>query len=152
MSKTAKQNTPIPISSILYDLKEYSKGQLDLLPQLPQHPRLSSPKKAQRGLHLKSTDKIAQGLERSGKAQKVSVPKKDRVSHPSYYTWLKSKCGIEVIDITRHLNFNIGNVIKYVLRSGHKQEEGMTNKEKQIEDLQKAIFYLNDEIKKLKTE
>lgn len=76
--------------------------------------------------------------------------KEDRVNHPSHYTWLKKKCGIEVIDITRHLNFNIGNVIKYVLRSGHKAEEGMSNKDKQIEDLQKAVFYLNDEIKRLK--
>lgn len=73
----------------------------------------------------------------------------DRINHPSHYTWIKEKCGIEVIDITRHLDFDLGNVIKYVLRAGHKQEEGFTNKEKQIEDLKKAIFYLNDEIKLL---
>ena len=70
----------------------------------------------------------------------------DRVNHPSYYTWLKELCGIEVIDITRHMNFNLGNVIKYVLRSGHKSEEGMSDEEKKIEDLKKAVFYLNDEI------
>lgn len=75
--------------------------------------------------------------------------KEERVLHPSHYTWLKDICGIEVIDITRHLNFNLGNVIKYVLRSGHKSEEGMSSRQKQIEDLQKAIFYLNDEIKRL---
>lgn len=73
----------------------------------------------------------------------------DRVNHPYYYTWLKDLCGIEVIDITRHMNFNIGNVIKYVLRAGHKSEEGMNSRQKQIEDLQKAIFYLNDEINRL---
>ena len=73
----------------------------------------------------------------------------DRVNHPYHYTWLKDICGIEVIDITRHMNFNIGNVIKYVLRAGHKSEEGMNSRQKQIEDLQKAIFYLNDEIKRL---
>ena len=43
----------------------------------------------------------------------------DRVNHPSHYTWLKDLCGIEVIDITRHMNFNLGNVIKYTLRAGH---------------------------------
>lgn len=75
---------------------------------------------------------------------------KDNVNHPSHYTWLKKLCGIEVLDITRHMNFNLGNAIKYILRSGHKQEKGMTNKQKQIEDLEKAVFYLNDEIKKLK--
>lgn len=73
----------------------------------------------------------------------------DRVNHPSHYTWLKDICGIEVIDITRHMNFNLGNVIKYILRAGHKSEEGMNSRQKQIEDLQKAIFYINDEIKRL---
>lgn len=75
--------------------------------------------------------------------------KEDRVNHPSHYTWLKKLCGIEVIDITRHMNFNLGNVIKYVLRSGHKSEKGMSDKQKRIEDLKKAAFYLNDEIKRL---
>lgn len=73
----------------------------------------------------------------------------DSVNHPSHYTWLKDKCGIEVLDITRHLDFNLGNVIKYVLRSGRKTENGMDNKSKQIEDLKKAVFYLNDEIEML---
>lgn len=71
----------------------------------------------------------------------------DKVNSPSHYTWLKDKCGIEVIDITRHLDFDLGNAIKYLLRSGHKQEEGMTDKEKQIEDLKKAVWYINDKIK-----
>lgn len=73
----------------------------------------------------------------------------DKVNHPSHYTWLKDLCGIEVIDITRHLDFNLGNSIKYILRSGHKKEEGYTDKQKTIEDLKKAIWYLNDEIKML---
>ena len=73
----------------------------------------------------------------------------DKVDHPSHYTWLKDLCGIEVIDITRHMDFNLGNSIKYILRSGHKKEEGYTDKQKTIEDLKKAIWYLNDEIKML---
>ena len=44
----------------------------------------------------------------------------DQVNHPSHYTWLKDKCGIEVIDITRHLDFDLGNAIKYILRAGKK--------------------------------
>lgn len=72
--------------------------------------------------------------------------RKERVDHPSHYTWLKDKCGIEVIDITRHLDFDTGNAIKYLLRAGHKSEEGYSNKEKTIEDLKKAIFYINDKI------
>lgn len=78
-----------------------------------------------------------------------AINKEERVSHPSHYTWLKEICGIEVIDITRHMNFNLGNAIKYIMRSGHKSEEGMSDNQKQIEDLQKAVFYLNDEIKRL---
>lgn len=76
----------------------------------------------------------------------------DKVNHPSHYTWLKDLCGIEVIDITRHMSFNLGNSIKYILRSGHKKEEGYTDKQKTIEDLKKAIWYLNDEINMLQKE
>lgn len=73
----------------------------------------------------------------------------DRVNHPQHYQWLKDICGIEVIDITRHMNFNLGNSIKYILRAGYKKEEGLSNEQKKIEDLKKAIFYLNDEIKRI---
>lgn len=76
----------------------------------------------------------------------------DKVNHPSHYTWLKDKCGIEVIDITRHMDFNLGNAIKYILRAGHKSEEGYTDNLKEIEDLKKAIWYINDKIKMLENE
>lgn len=74
----------------------------------------------------------------------------DNVNHPPHYTWLKEKCGIEVIDITRHMDFDLGNAIKYILRSGHKTELGLSNIEKQIEDLEKAIFYIKDKIAQLR--
>ena len=76
----------------------------------------------------------------------------DNVNHPSHYTWLKEKCGIEVIDITRHMDFDLGNVIKYVLRAGHKSENGMSDIDKQIEDLKKAGWYLKDKIISLMSE
>ena len=75
--------------------------------------------------------------------------KNDKVSHPSHYTWLKDLCGIEVIDITRHMDFDLGNCLKYLLRAGHKKERGYTDKEKTLEDLRKAAWYLNDKIKML---
>lgn len=74
----------------------------------------------------------------------------DKVYHPSHYTWLKELCGIEVIDITRHLDFDRGNAIKYILRSGKKEEQGYEDIDKEIEDLEKAIFYLHDRINLLK--
>lgn len=70
----------------------------------------------------------------------------DKVNHPSHYTWLKEKCGIEVIDIIRHLDFDTGNAVKYLLRAGHKEEANYTSAQKEIEDLRKAIFYINDKI------
>lgn len=71
----------------------------------------------------------------------------DRVNHPSHYT--KHPSGIECIDVTRHYDFCIGNAIKYLWRSGLKSEEGMEDIDKQIEDLQKAIWYINDKINQL---
>ncbi len=79
----------------------------------------------------------------------LTESKPEAVNHPSHYTWLKDKCGIEVIDITRHLDFDLGNAVKYILRAGHKQEEGMTDAEKRVQDLQKAAWYINDEINNL---
>lgn len=73
----------------------------------------------------------------------------ERVSHPSHYTWLKAKCGIEAIDVARHMGFCLGNAIKYILRAGHKQEMGLTDNQKEIEDLRKAIWYIKDRIKQL---
>lgn len=76
----------------------------------------------------------------------------DKVNHPSHYTWLKELCGIEVIDITRHMDFDTGNCIKYLLRAGHKSESGYSNKQKELEDLMKAAWYLGDKIKHLADE
>ena len=78
--------------------------------------------------------------------------KEQRVNHPSYYTWLKDLCGIEVIDITRHMDFDLGNAIKYILRNGKKHEEGYEDIDKAIEDLKKAIWYINDKIQMLEKE
>jgi len=75
-----------------------------------------------------------------------SVKKDDMVNHPPHYSWLKDKCGIEVIDITRHLDFDLGNAVKYILRAGRKHEFGMSDNDKTLEDLKKALWYLTDKI------
>lgn len=72
----------------------------------------------------------------------------EQVSHPSHYSWLKDLCGVEPLDICRHLDFNIGNSIKYLLRKD-KVDGDKTKTEKRVEDLRKAIFYIEDEIKLL---
>ena len=65
----------------------------------------------------------------------------DPVHHPYHYT--ADPSGVECINITRHRTFNIGNAIKYLWRAGVKGETT------QIEDLEKAIWYINDEIGRL---
>lgn len=74
--------------------------------------------------------------------------KTEQVSHPSHYAWLKDLCGVEPLDICRHIDFNTGNAIKYLLRKD-KVDGNKTKTEKRIEDLRKAVFYIQDEIKLL---
>jgi hypothetical protein len=49
--------------------------------------------------------------------------------------------GIECIQVTRHMNFNIGNAIKYLWRVGKKDDA--------IQDLRKAIWYIENEIDRI---
>ena len=81
-------------------------------------------------------------IDRKDKEQKT-----DNVNHPAHYNSHPS--GIECIEIARHHNFNIGNTIKYLWRAGLKSEEGMEDTDKQVEDLNKAIWYIKDEIKRI---
>lgn len=62
----------------------------------------------------------------------------DLVDHPAHYN--KHPSGIECIEIVRHMGFNLGNVIKYVWREDLKGDS--------VEDLKKARWYLDDEIKR----
>ena len=63
----------------------------------------------------------------------------DPVNNPSHYTAHPS--GVECLQITRHMNFNLGNALKYIWRAGLKGDA--------VEDLKKAVFYLQDEIKRI---
>ncbi len=64
------------------------------------------------------------------------------VENPSHYNSGK----IEVIDFIedQNLNFNLGNAVKYISRAGKKDPA------KFREDLEKAVWYLNRELKKSK--
>lgn len=75
------------------------------------------------------------------------MAKKDNVNHPKHYT--SDPSGIECIDITRHRNFNVGNAIKYLWRAGLKIDADKSSINKQIEDLEKAVWYIVDEIHRL---
>ena len=75
------------------------------------------------------------------------INNKEKVNHPSHY----SKGGIEAIDVIEawDLGFCLGNTVKYISRAGSKPEQGMTIKEKKLEDLKKAKWYLDREISNL---
>ena len=77
----------------------------------------------------------------------ASKNKNDQVNHPKHYT--SDPSGIECIDITRHRNFNVGNAIKYLWRAGLKIDADKSSINKQIEDLEKAVWYIVDEIHRL---
>ena len=70
----------------------------------------------------------------------MSEQEHDPVNHPKHYTSHPS--GIECIEVTRHMNFNCGNAVKYLWRAGMKDAT--------IQDLEKAAWYIRDEIKRLK--
>lgn len=81
------------------------------------------------------------------KVNNLKYMKEDKVSHPTHY--ISHPSGVECIDITEHYDFCIGNAIKYLWRAGLKSEDGYTNIEKEVEDLKKAIWYINRKIKYL---
>ena len=63
----------------------------------------------------------------------------DSVNHPSHYT--NHLSGVECIQVTEHMNFCIGNAMKYLWRSGLKGDV--------VEDLKKARWYIEREIRRI---
>lgn len=66
----------------------------------------------------------------------------NNVQHPQHYN--AHPAGMECIEIIRHYVCDIANAIKYLWRAGLKPEQGMDDAEKEIEDLKKALFYIED--------
>lgn len=69
------------------------------------------------------------------------MKKADMVNHPPHYKGHPS--GVECIQITEHMNFCLGNAVKYIWRAGEKGSK--------VEDLKKARWYIDREIQKLET-
>lgn len=64
----------------------------------------------------------------------------DAVNHPRHYTQFP----VEIIEVTSNLNFCLGNVVKYACRANFKGNK--------LEDLRKARWYLDYEIKRLEND
>ena len=71
--------------------------------------------------------------------QLADIERREAVDHPDYY----KRGGIEAIDAIEAwgLGFNLGNVVKYIARAGHKTKDS-------LRDLKKAEWYLSREIKR----
>lgn len=84
------------------------------------------------------------------KIEKVSFStpnKKEMVNHPDHY----HPGTYEAINVIEawDLNFNLGSAIKYISRCGLKPDAELSKKEKTLEDLRKAAWYINREIERL---
>lgn len=82
--------------------------------------------------------KFEGGKQKDGERTNVRY---DSVTNPFHYT--NHPSGVECIDITQHMNFCLGNAMKYIWRAGLKSDDA-------VQDLEKAVFYLNKEIERLK--
>lgn len=69
------------------------------------------------------------------------VAENDVINSPAHYT----SYPVEVIELTEHMNFCRGNAVKYISRAGLKDPA------KEVEDLRKAVWYLEREITRLES-
>lgn len=96
---------------------------------------------------LSARDKIVDIFrkdEQSHETASTMAEEYDNVNHPRHYTSHPS--GVECVDIIRYYCFTIGSAIKYLWRCGLKKEQGMSDIDKEIEDMKKAIWYIKDRI------
>ena len=77
-------------------------------------------------------------LGRGGTPGEEGQQRPDPVNHPAHYTQHPS--GVECIDVVEHMNFNLGNAVKYIWRSDMKGDP--------LENLRKAEFYIQREIER----
>ena len=86
--------------------------------------------------------RISEALNIDYKELDIKEDKKEMVDHPSHYNMGK----YEAIDVIEdwELGFNLGNTVKYISRAGHKDNI--------LQDLKKALWYLDREIQRLEKE
>ena len=86
--------------------------------------------------------RISEALNIDFKELDIKEDKKEMVDHPKHYNMGKYEA-IEVIE-DWGLGFNLGNTVKYISRAGHKDNI--------LQDLKKALWYLDREIKRIEKE
>jgi hypothetical protein len=135
-AKEVAQAVGVPVNTV-YQVVHLAKKKVKSLPMTALKPSTNAPN-AQMSLNLFS-DPPKRGRP-SKRLRMQSVPQSDNVNHPPHY----KTGGIETIDFieAKSLNYNLGNVVKYITRADHKGHK--------LEDLQKAQWYLNREVANLK--
>ena len=116
-------------------------GELALVTNVP----YSSLKSFEEGTLMPSLQvlkRISEALNIDYKELNIEEDKKEMVDHPKHYNMGKYEA-IDVIEDWK-LNFNLGNAVKYISRAGHKDNI--------VQDLKKAMWYLQREIKNLERE
>lgn len=68
----------------------------------------------------------------------MAILKRSTVDHPDHYNQIQ---GVECIEVVEQMSFNLGNAVKYIWRCGHKGDP--------VEDLCKAVWYLQREISRI---
>ena len=91
---------------------------------------------------LQVLKRISEALNIDYKELNMEEDKKEMVDHPKHYNMGK----YEAIDVIEdwELGFNLGNAVKYISRAGHKDNI--------LQDLKKALWYLDREIQRLEKE
>lgn len=95
---------------------------------------------------MASTDESGEATDRPGTRKtndrtRTAPELEEKVDHPKHY---QHASGVEAIVICEHMNFNLGNAVKYILRAGQKTPDP-------TEDLRKAAWYLARELDRLAT-
>ena len=94
------------------------------------------------GFNWPAWDKYAVELAQAANvAQEETNEKPDAINPPHYQGFSN---GAQVVDITEHLSFSAGSAIKYLARAGKKDPA------KEIEDLEKSLWYTQRELDRLK--
>lgn len=127
------------------DVKFSSKG--DIVALMPDNTTIVNKTGKQKVTHMQGILNNTNYFKECPTVVLKDITLNNNVDHPSHYTQHPS--GVECIDITRHYCFSVGNAIKYLWRAGLKQDSSLSGNQKEIEDLKKAVWYIQDRISQL---
>jgi len=86
-------------------------------------------------------------MDKKNNRKTIDMSKNINVTGPLHY----KINGQDTLFLTEAFNFQRGSALKYIIRAGRKEPiKGQTKKDKEVEDLEKAVFFLNREINLLK--